>query len=225
MGVQAVEPVVTIPERRKSRAGVRTVLLAIFLGLIVGAGAFVLFLREATFGIWDKVATTISGRALTFNVSQPTVVNRIQRLQRLETVTYTMDKVVEGDRTSSILPDFLVGDKLLLSVHGEAIAGVDLSQLKSSDVTVNGKSVHVHLPPARVFVSALDSGKTKVYSRSTGFFVQADPDLESEVRAKAEQELRDSALAAGILDTAHKNAASTLTMLLLSLGFEQVQVD
>jgi hypothetical protein len=160
-----------------------------------------------------------------FNVSQPTVVDKIQRLERLETVTYTMDKIVEGERTSSVLPDFLVGDKLLLAVHGQAIAGVDLGQLKSSDVTVSGRSVHVHLPPAQIFVSALDNGKTKVYSRSTGLFVPADPDLESEVRAKAQQELYDSAVADGILNTAHKNAASTLTTLLLSLGFEQVQVD
>lgn len=220
-----MEPVVTIPERRKSRPAVVTVLLAIFLGLLAGAGAFAIFLHEATVGIWDRVATKISGRALVFNVSQPAVVDRIQRLERLETVTYTMDKVVEGDRTSEMLPDFLVGDKLLLSVHGQAIAGVDLGQLKSSDVAVNGKTVHVHLPPAQIFVAALDNGKTRVYSRSTGLFVPADPDLESEVRAKAERELHDSALAAGILDTARKNAASTLTTLLLSLGFEQVQVD
>jgi len=204
---------------------VLTVLLAIFLGLLVGAGAFAVFLHEATVGIWDKVATRISGRTLAFNVSQPTVVDRIQRLERLETVTYTMDKVVEGERTNEILPDFLVGDKLLLSVHGQAIGGVDLSELKSSDVAVNGKAVHVRLPEAQIFVCALDNGKTKVYSRSTGLFVPADPDLESEVRAKAEQQLRDSALGAGILDTAHKNAASTLTTLLLNLGFEQVQVD
>ena len=110
MGVRTVEPVVTIPERRRTRPGLVTVLLAIFLGLLVGVGAFAIFLREATYGIWDRVATRVSGRALVFNVSQPTVVDRIQRLERLETVTYTMDKVVEGDRTSAILPDFLIGD-------------------------------------------------------------------------------------------------------------------
>jgi hypothetical protein len=110
-------------------------------------------------------------------------------------------------------------------VHGESIAGVDLSQLKPSDVVVHGRSVSVHLPPAQIFVTALDSGKTRVFSRSTGFFVQADPDLETEVRAKAEQQLRDSAQASGILDRARKNAASTVTTLLLNLGFEQVQVD
>jgi hypothetical protein len=225
MEVRVLEPVVAIPERSKTRRRVLTVLLAILVGLVVGAGVFAIFLREATWGVWDRVATAISGRALAINVSQPTVVDRIQRLQRLETVTYAMDKVVEGERTSEILPDFLVGDKLLLSVHGQAIAGVDLGQLKSSDVTVSGRSVHVRLPEAQIFVSALDSGKTRVYSRSTGIFVPADPNLESEVRAKAEQELRDSALSAGILETAHKNAASTLTTLLLNLGFEQVQVD
>ncbi len=141
-----METVVAVPERSKSKARVLPILLAIFLGLLVGAGAFAIFLREATRGVWDRVATAVSGRALAVNVSQPTVVDRIQRLQRLESVTYTMDKVVEGERTSSVLPDFLVGDKLLLSVHGQAIAGVDLGELKSSDVTVSGKSVRVRLP-------------------------------------------------------------------------------
>jgi hypothetical protein len=218
-----MSPVVTTPVRR--RIGPGTILLAVFLGLLLGAGALALFVREATYGIWDTVAAKITGRSLSINTSQPTVVDKIQKLSRLESVTYTMDKMVEGDRTSSILPDFLVGDKLLLNVHGEAIAGIDLSQLKPADVVVNGKSVRVHLPPAQIFVTALDNGKTRVFSRSTGFFVQADTNLETEVRAKAEEQLRDSALAAGILQIAHNNAAATVTRLLLSLGFEQVQVD
>ena len=220
-----MDPALTASERRGSGLGAVAILLAIFLGLLIGAGALAIFMHKATIGIWDRLATKVSGRTLVINVSQATVVEKIQRLERLETVTYTMDKVVEGARTSDVLPDFLVGDKLLLTVYGQAIAGVDLSQLQSSDVTLNGKSVHVHLPPAQIFVSALDESKTRVFSRSTGLFVPVDPNLESEVRARAEQELHDSALAAGILDTARKSAAATLTKLLLSFGFEQVQVD
>ena len=215
----------TSSERRAAGGRAVTIFAAIALGLVAGALALAIFLHEAANGIWDRLATQVSGRGLVVNLSQPTIVDRIQRLERLETVTYTMDKVVEGEHTGSILPDFLVGDKLLLAVHGQAIAGVDLGQLKAADVTVSDKSVHVHLPAAQIFVAALDDSKTRVYSRTTGLFVPADPDLESEVRAKAEQELHDSALAAGILDTAHKNAVSTLTTLLLSLGFEQVRVD
>jgi hypothetical protein len=220
-------PVETTPQRipQRRRTGPGTVLLAVFLGLLIGVGALAIFVREATYGIWDKVATKVTGRSLSIDTSQPTVVDKIQKLSRLESVTYTMDKMVEGDRTSAILPDFLVGDKLLLNVHGEVIAGIDLGQLNPSDVVVRGKSVAVHLPPAQVFVTALDDSKTRVFSRSTGFFVQADPNLESEVRAKAEEQLRESAQASGILDIAHKNAAATVSRLLLSLGFEQVRVD
>jgi len=211
-----------IPARR-SRTG--PILLGLVLGTGLGAAALALFVHHATTGVWDRIATQVTGRPLAINVSQPTVVSRIQQLERLETVTYTMDKVVEGDRSSDILPDFLVGDKLLLLVHGEAIAGVDLSQLIPSDVVVSGKSVTVHLPPAQIFVTALDDSQTRVYSRSTGWFVQADPNLESEVRAKAEQELRNSALTAGILNTAQKNADATLTKLLQTFGFQQIHVD
>jgi hypothetical protein len=212
-------------ERRSAGAPAGIVLLAVTLGLLVGAAALAVFAHQATSGVWDRIATRVTGRSLAIDISQPTVVSRIQRLERLETVTYTMDKVVEGQRSSDILPDFLVGDKLLLLVHGQAIAGVDMQKLKPTDVSVRGKSVIVHLPPAEVFITALDDSRTRVFSRSTGWFIQADPNLESEVRAKAEQDLHDSALSAGILSTAHNNAASTLTRLLFSFGFEQVQVN
>jgi len=212
------------PQRRRSPSA-GTIVLAIFLGLILGAGALLLFIRQATTGLWNDVATKITHRELRIDTSQPTVVSKIQRLERLESVTYTMDKVVEGDREGRVLPEFLTGDKILLEVHGQAIAGVDLGQLKSSDVQVTGRAVHVHLPPAQLFVVSLDSQKTHVYSRETGLLVPTDPSLESEIRAKAEQDLRQSALAAGILNTAHQNAAATLRTMLLGLGFEQVVVD
>lgn len=60
--------------------------------------------------------------------------------------------------------------------------------------------------------------------RSTGVLVPADPNLETDTRAKAEQQLQQSALADGILDTASKNARATITTLLYSLGFKQVDV-
>lgn len=211
--------------RRRSAIRVGTIVLAAILGLVVGVGALAVFARHARSGVWNGIASKLTGRTLALDVSQPAIVSRIQRLERLETVTYTMDKAVEGERSNSILPDFLVGDKILLLVHGQAIAGVDLMQLKSSDVVVRGKTVSVRLPPAQLFITALDDSRTRVFSRSTGWFVQADPNLESEVRAKAEQDLSASALAAGILFTAHNNAASTLTKLLLSFGFEQVQIN
>ncbi len=164
-------------------------------------------------------------RAAHTDLSQPTVVDRIQKLQRLETVVYTMDKIVTGEKESIILPNFLAGDRLLLLVHGEVIAGIDFQTLKPSDVLVNGKKIRMRLPQAQVLVTKLDSAKTRVYSRQTGLLVATDPNLESQVREEAERDLRRSALADGIMQKAQENARSTVTSLMQSMGFEEVQFE
>ncbi|HEX4019767.1 MAG TPA: DUF4230 domain-containing protein [Acidobacteriaceae bacterium] len=199
--------------------------LALLIGIVLGAVAFSLFAREATTGLWNRVAAYATGRSLAIDTSVPTVVDKIRHLERLETVVYSMDKIVEGDRESPILPDFLVGDKLLLVVHGEVIAGIDLSQIQSSDIQIHGKDIQVHLPAAQVFVTSLDNTRTRVYSRTTGLLVPADPNLESEVRAQAQQQLLQAALADGVLNKARQNARTAVTTMLLGLGFQKVQVN
>jgi hypothetical protein len=199
-------------------------LLAVLLSLLLGAAALALFLRHATTGVLARVATAITGRTTTFDTSVPAVVQRIQRLSRLETVVYSIDTVVEGAKSSPVLPDLLAGDRILLVVHGQSIAGIDLSQLKPEDVSINGQSIHITLPASQLFTTTLDNQHTRVYLRSTGVLVPADPNLETDTRAKAEQQIQQTALADGILDTARKNARATITTLLYSLGFHQVDV-
>ena len=202
----------------------RSVLPALLVGIFIGLVAFAVFAHQARTGMWNHLADLVTGRHLTIDNSS-SVVNKIQRLARLETVSYSLDKIVEGERQSPILPDFLVGDKLLLVVHGEVIAGIDLSQLKASDVQIQGRSIQVHLPPAQIFVSTLDNTKTRVYSRTTGLLVPEDPNLESEVRASAQQQIQQAAIADGILATARKNAGATVQSMLTGLGFDNVAVN
>jgi hypothetical protein len=216
-------PVVAEPARR-SRL-LPAVALAILIGLLGGIAVLTLFLHAAKTGVWDRLASLVSARTTRIDTSQPTVVVQIRRLARLESVSYSMDKMVSGDREGRLLPAFLTGDRVLLEVHGEAVAGVDLGQLTPADVQVAGRSVHVHLPAAQLFTVSLDNARTHVYQRLTGLLVPVDPSLEGEVRQQAADNLRQSALAAGILATAHQNACSTVTKLLLGLGFDQVTCD
>lgn len=208
---------------RKSSAG--KVLLVLFLCLSSGAVLLLFFVRNTTQDLWNEVAAKVTKRSLSVDTSLATVVARIQQLERLESVVYTMDKVVEGSRENEYLPNFIAGEKLLLVVHGQTIAGIDLSRLQVSDIRIQGRAIHVRLPQPEVFTTTIDNSRTRVYSRETGLFVAADPNLESEVRAKAQQELQQAAIDDGILDTARKNAAATVSTLLLGLGFEQVQVN
>jgi len=204
-------------------------LLVILLSLVLGAVALAVFIRHATSGVLARVASAITGRTTTFDTSVPAVVQRIQRLNRLETVVYSIDTVVEGSKSSAVLPDLLAGDRILLVVHGQSIAGIDLSRLKPEDIHITdkdgGQFIHVTLPPSQLFLTTLDNQHTRVYMRSTGVLVPADPNLETDTRAKAEQQLQQSALADGILDTASKNARATVTTLLYGLGFHEVVVN
>jgi len=169
--------------------------------------------------------SAVTGRTLSIDVSQPTVVDRIQRLQRLETVVYTMDKLVTGAKENPIFPDFLAGDRLLMMVHGEVVAGIDFSNLKPGDVKVGGKQIRLHLPAAQVFSTRIDSAKTRVYSRQTGLLVSTDPNLETQVRQEAERQLQEAALSDGILRNAQQNATLTISSLLQGLGFEKIAFD
>jgi hypothetical protein len=204
--------------------------LALVIGLVlgivaVGSVGWVMLSRTSGRALLTRAWSAVTGRTLSIDVSQPTVVDRIQRLQRLETVVYTMDKLVTGAKENPIFPDFLAGDRLLMLVHGEVVAGIDFSGLKPGDVRVNGKEVRLHLPASQVFSTRLDSEKTRVYSRQTGLLVPTDPNLETQVRQEGERELQAAALADGILRTAQQSASSTITSLLQGLGFEKVDFD
>jgi hypothetical protein len=166
----------------------------------------------------------LRGGRTAFNVDQPTVVRQIQKLQRLETVSYTMDKIISGERANAFLPKFLAGDRVLLVVHGEVVGGIDLAGLLPGDVVVRGQNVSIHLPHATVFSTRIDNAKTRVYSRDTGLFSSPDPNLESEVREEAERQLEAAALQDGILKTAAENARSTISGMLEGFGFREVEI-
>jgi hypothetical protein len=163
------------------------------------------------------------GGTTVINVNQPTVVRQIQQLQRLETVSYTMDKIISGERNNAYLPKFLAGDRLLLVVHGDVIAGVDLGKVQPADVSVRGRTISLRIPAGEIFTTRIDNARTRVYSRDTGLFSTADPNLESEVREEAERQLQQAALQDGVLKTADQNARTTVSRMLTGLGFEQVE--
>ena len=161
---------------------------------------------------------------LRIDLSRPAVVQRIQRLQRLETVVYSMEKIVSGAQDNAYLPRILGGDRILLIVLGEVTAGIDLGRLEDSKIDLKGRRIEIELPAAEVFSARLDNERTRVYSRETGLFTAPDPNLESEVRREAERQVRQAAIEGGILKTAADNGRATLTGLLEGLGFETVVI-
>jgi len=77
----------------------------------------------------------------------------------------------------------------------------------------------VNLPPAEILIATLDNEKSYVYDRQTGVLNKPDPNLETQVRQVAEQEILKAALEDGILEQAQINAEAYLLKFFAALGY------
>lgn len=151
-----------------------------------------------------------------------TVIDEVQALARLETIRYTVEKVITAETNQGALAA-LFGDRLLFVAHGYVIAGIDMGKIQAGDLWLDGGVLNVHLPEAEVLVTALDNDKSYVFDRQTGLFTKGDPSLETQARQVAEQEILKAAIGDGILDIASTNAQTYLHWFFEALGYKQVK--
>jgi hypothetical protein len=188
-------------------------IFGLVLVLVLAALGFAVFLHRSHRGSVGRIAARLTGHTPSIDNPAPAVAEKIQRLGRL------------ADAEDSL--ETTIGDTAPLVIHGNLIAGVDLTQLKEDDVRIDadGHGVHVTLPQAKIFSTTLDEHKTRAYSTSVGGLVPVEQSFAPDTRARAQEKLRQDALAAGILDTAQQNARALVAALLYSLGFQSVEVS
>ncbi|MBP9041732.1 MAG: DUF4230 domain-containing protein [Anaerolineaceae bacterium] len=150
-----------------------------------------------------------------------TIIHEVRSLARLETIQYSVEKVIAAETGEGAFA-FLFEDRLLLVAHGTVIAGIDMEKLESKDMWLEGGVLNVRLPQAEVFVATLDNDKTYVYERDTGILRLPSVDLETLARQSAEEEIRAAAIEDGILEVARQNAEAYLSRFFRSLGYADV---
>jgi Protein of unknown function (DUF4230) len=150
-----------------------------------------------------------------------TIIRDVRSLARLETIQYTVEKVITAEQGQGTL-GALFGDKLIFVAHGQVIAGIDLSKLGAGDIEIKEGILYMQLPKPEIFVAALDNEKSYVYDRQTGLLTKGDINLESSARRLAEDEIEKAAVEDGIMDLARQNAENYLTRLLSDLGYPEV---
>ena len=150
-----------------------------------------------------------------------TYIHEVRALARLETIQYTIEKVITAEINQGVLGP-LFGDRVLFVGHGYVIAGVDMAKMNETDLWLQDGVLNVRLPAAEVFVATLDNERSYVYDRDTGLLTHGDVNLETTARQAAEQEILNAALEDGILDQAQQNAETYLLRFFLALGYDQV---
>lgn len=150
-----------------------------------------------------------------------TYINEVRALARLETIQYSVEKVITAEVGQGTF-GFAFGDRLLFVAHGVVIAGIDMEKIQPGDMRLDGGVLYVRLPPAEIFIATLDNEKSYVYDRETGLLTKGNLDLETLARQTAEDEIRKAALEDGILVQAQRNAEAYLLRFFNALGYKTV---
>ena len=203
---------------------------AICLLVVIGLGmglAFRSFTQQALAPIADTTSTLQTQVARVLNPTPTilpdpvTIINEVRSLARLETIQYSIEKIITAEVRQEIFGP-LFGDRLLFVAHGVVIAGIDLNKLEASDLNLQGDVLMVRLPDSEIFIASVNNEKSYVYDRQTGLFTKGEQDLEMLARQAAEEEIYQAALNDGILDQASVNAEAYLLKMFGALGFKDV---
>lgn len=157
----------------------------------------------------------------TIIVDPVTYIQEVRALARLETIQYSVEKVITAELGQGNF-NFLFGDTLLFVAHGVAIAGIDMGKIQPQDMVLVNGVLNVRLPPAEIFIVTLDNNKSYVYRRDTGILTKQTVDLETLARQRAEEEIQKAVLEEGILNQAQNNAELYLYKFFQALGYRDV---
>ncbi len=180
-------------------------------------------LQQANEGMQTQVAQLLNPTP-TIIPDPVTYINEIRALARLETIQYSIEKVITAEVGQGTF-GFAFGDKLIFVAHGTVIAGIDMEKLQPGDMRLENGVLYVRLPPTEIFIATLDNDKSYVYDRETGMLTKGSVDLETLARQSAEDEIRKAALEDGILTQGDINAEAYLLKFFTALGYKSVIFD
>lgn len=140
------------------------------------------------------------------------------------TVEYTVKKLIKANDVGKW---YAIGDrKILFSCTAYLKAGIDLEEFTMEDIEINGNSVHVTFPHAKLLSLNMPPEEIKlIYDRVAFFrsgFSAAD---RLDLQVQAEQDINEDIVNMGITAEAETNAKDLFTAMLRQIGFKNITID
>ena len=205
------------------------ILILFFVIASVAAYAVISTLNKADKAVVEPIGNLVRQLVLPATPvilpSPSTILLNMEQEFDVITVSSEFEKVVTAERNQEVLWGAL-GETMVFVANGTVAAGIDLSQMTPDDIQVlDPVTVQIHLPPAQIFTeySGLNNEKSRVVDRDTGLLTRADPQLETQVRQIAEQEIIEVAQGSNLLQEADENAEKEIRQLLKGLGFINIE--
>ena len=168
----------------------------------------------------------------TVDRSQPAVLHALEDVSLYQAATGNFSVIVDVEEDSRLLPDFLQGRRTVFAAAGTVDATVDFSNLDEDavEVSADGTSVQITLPPAVLSDPDVDPGQSRIVTQDRGLLDRVGglftdtPTGERELYLLAEDDLRAAAASSDLTGRAEANTRQFLTTLLESLGFTDVTI-
>lgn len=165
--------------------------------------------------------------------SAPAVLKSVADIGEYRAATANLQLVVDLERDTRFVPDFLKGERTRLFASGTVDAGVDFSRLDRDAVSVDrdARRLTVRLPSVRLYPPRVDLSQSRVLGRDRGLFdrigsVFGAGSSDRGVYVLAERRLAEGAAADPTLTVrAKENTERMLRTLGGSLGYREVVVD
>lgn len=161
----------------------------------------------------------------------PIILQKINILAQLLTITYTDEVVMDTSKIGSGLPSLVpsnVGavlmpavDRLVIIGRGEVIAGTDLKNLSEKDISVTGDSVHIILPRATILQTIINPTGFETYDEKGKWSEQEVTQLKLKIR----NEITQRALRENILDQANQRCVEIIRTLIANSGFKKINIE
>jgi hypothetical protein len=147
----------------------------------------------------------------------------LKEMSDLATVEYTVTKIIKANDNKTW---FKVGDrKILMSCEAYIKAGIDISSITENNFKIEGKSVHLQLPPPKIISLSIPPDKIKVEYQDISMLRDPYGTAErDELALQAETQIRNSVDSLGILQQAKANTSLFVSNFLKRLGYDNVTI-
>ncbi len=204
------------------------------LGKCLGIGAVLVGLLTfggPVIGNFFHHAAPFSQR--TVDRTGPAILQALTDLHDYRAASATFDIVVDVEKDAKWMPAALRGERKVLTSRGSVDAGVNLSALDSSAISVDeaADAIRITLPHARLRRPSIDLKATQLVVHKRGLLdrigsaLGSAPTGEKPMIEMAERKLVAAAKASDVRMRAETNTRTMITALVKGLGHTNVTVD
>ncbi len=151
------------------------------------------------------------------------IVEEIKKISEFTTATYYEEQLLEMEKEGSFWYFMSTTETLAVVIKGTAKVGFNLQKITENDIDVRKDgSLYIKIPKAEILTTTINPSDVNIVygGRNSDF---NDSDI-TELKNRAESQLREHAITDGILEKATNQGVSELTNLFCALGYDREKI-